>query len=138
MTESVPTVPVDFKGGNTENAADAAGTTNESQELSTHKQRITSIKEEEQEGDQGSCDIPELKKVAQHDLNETAVAPQSEPIEPNVSSSSLDRLFHNQKSQIKYYKIIYRGVVALVLKPELNSNKSGGTFFSFTMFFLMQ
>jgi hypothetical protein len=145
MSESIDTImPVDdSKGGTTgvaSTVAPAANETHGSQDAYTSTlECTTTLVEEEEEEDKGSCDMPEPKKVAQHDLNEPAIEPhqqQPEPIELNASSSSLDRLFHNQKAQIKYYKIIYRGVVALVSNPELNSNRSGGMFFEiFILFF---
>ena len=89
---------------------------------------ISNVKE-----DYGSCDIPEAKNVAQHDLNNrntnNKVLPSQPPESELAIESSLDRFFHNQRSQIKYYKIVYRGVVALLSDPELESPKSGGKCF---------
>jgi hypothetical protein len=43
---------------------------------------------------------------------------------PTRKGKSLDDLFH-RNTQVKYYRIIYRGVVSLLSKPDENSKKSG-------------
>lgn len=41
------------------------------------------------------------------------------------SGKSLDDFFRKRGAKVKYYRIIYRGVVALLSKPEAGSSKSG-------------
>ena len=43
---------------------------------------------------------------------------------PTRKGKSLEDLFH-RGAQVKYYRIIYRGVVALLSKPEADAKKSG-------------
>jgi len=43
---------------------------------------------------------------------------------PTRKGKSLDDFFH-RGAQVKYYRIIYRGVVALLSKPEADAQKSG-------------
>ncbi len=44
---------------------------------------------------------------------------------PTRRGKSLDDFFHRKNVQVKYYRIIYRGVVSLLSKPDENSKKSG-------------
>ena len=41
------------------------------------------------------------------------------------STNTLDHFFYNQQPKIRYYRIIYRGFVALLNEPKLDSKKTG-------------
>ena len=53
------------------------------------------------------------------------VSPFQPPKNMRRSTNTLDHFFYNQQPKIRYYRIIYRGFVALLNEPKLDSKKTG-------------